>query len=659
MQERPRDNLDIDDQRLLDRLCEQFESRWRDATETGSDPPAIEDFLKETNEPLRSVLFQKLLLIELELRKASGLALARDEYRGRFSDRAAVVDRFFAGLDVRPDDQRAQERSDRAAPVPDWAEPSTVVGGHASETDDWRPRPKSTAPPNPADRQETSHPERMGRFEVIKTLGAGRFGTVYLAHDEKLKRAVALKVPHREEGGAPSGPDSEWLESVRAEAQKTASLNDPRIVPIYDIQEMDDGRPFIVSKYIAGRDLAARLKAGPIDHTESVGIVEQIARALHHAHLQGLVHRDIKPHNILIEENGQPAVTDFGLAIREEERRQFRGKVAGSPAYMSPEQVRGDTHQVDGRSDIWSLGVVLYELLTGRRPFSAPNVSELLDAIRQDQVKPPRQIDDSVPVELERIILRCLEKDPRSRYTTAKDLADDLQHWAARHTPRPARPKRAVVWSVVAIGAAIVLGLVTWFSRPAPAPLEGSIDLKREFVSAVDQQRRIQTRSQSPTEFRIESGNLVQVNAELNRPCYVYLLWIEADGNVVPVYPWVGFQWTQRPETERPEAKVSRPDGNQGWPVGGPAGIETAVLLARDKPLPSDVDFGQLLAGIPKLGLPTEVRRRGPGKGTIPRAMGAIDDSQRRRLLQSRLQEHFPLIRTVSFANLGEGQPSE
>ncbi len=248
------------------------------------------------------------------------------------------------------------------------------------------------------------HPQRIGRYRIEKVLGQGGFGLVYLAHDEQLNRSVAIKVPHAKLISKPHD-----AEAYLAEARTVASLDHPGIVPVHDVGSTDNCPCYVVSKYIPGTDLATRLKQSRLKNRDAAELVESVAEALRYAHKQGIVHRDIKPGNILIGKDGKPYVVDFGLALQEENIGKGP-KFAGTPAYMSPEQARGEGHRVDGRSDIFSLGVVFYELLTGRQPFRGDTLPEIMEQVTSYEPKPLRQYDEKLPKELERICHKAMSK---------------------------------------------------------------------------------------------------------------------------------------------------------------------------------------------------------------------------------------------------------
>jgi serine/threonine protein kinase/formylglycine-generating enzyme required for sulfatase activity len=265
-----------------------------------------------------------------------------------------------------------------------------------------------------------------GRYQLERQLGAGAFGQVWLGFDVELQRQVAIKTPHQR-----LVDRRECIEAYLTEARTVASIDHQHIVPVFDVGSSDLFPCFIVSKYIDGTDLAERLKQSRPSSREAANLVATVADALHYAHQKGLVHRDIKPGNILLDKSGKPFIADFGLALREQDHGTGP-RYAGTPAYMSPEQARREGHRVDGRSDIYSLGVVFYELLVGCRPFRADSSKELIEQVMTAEPRLPRQLDHNIPNELERICLKALSKRASDRYPTAQDFAEDLRYFLSR-----------------------------------------------------------------------------------------------------------------------------------------------------------------------------------------------------------------------------------
>jgi serine/threonine protein kinase/predicted ATPase len=318
-----------------------------------------------------------------------------------------------------PDELPGDVALESDSAIPSQADTKLSPGISSGQTADMKPGP----PAEPAARRDpAATPACFGRYQVRNALGAGGFGAVYLGHDSQLDRPVAIKVLQ----GGSEVPQAEAEQFLR-EARRLAQLSHPGIVAVHDVG-LDRGQIYIVSDFLDGPHLGRWLEGNRPAWPEAAQIAMAVADALAHAHSRLIVHRDIKPANIILTPDRGPVLVDFGLGLDEAMAGGSElGVISGTPSYMAPEQVAGAAHRIDGRTDIYSLGVVLYQMLCGRLPFRASNLHELLRQVRDDEPQPPRQLNRDIPPELERACLKALAKRLPDRYTTAADFAEDLR----------------------------------------------------------------------------------------------------------------------------------------------------------------------------------------------------------------------------------------
>lgn len=367
----------------IDLLAEAFE----DEIHRG-EYPRIEDFLAKAQD-IRQPLLAELLAIEFELRRKAGETVQFQQYYDRFPDDSHTI--------------------------------NDVIGANAASTH--ADGNETISQPAVDSAIEFGVPKQIGRYKIESHLGRGGFGDVYLATDQKLKRHVALKVPRADRFSS-----NQQVEEFLSEARTAASLKHPGLVAIYDVQE-EDGLPYLVQEYIDGENLGSWFKQIRPGYSQLAQAFKGIAEALGHLHNQGFVHADVKPANVLMNRQHQPHVADFGVAVHSSKLASRQGLVFGTPAYMSPEQVRGESHLFDGRTDIWAMGIMFYELLTGQRPFQSSHESSIFDVILSSEPEPLRRVEKRVPRELERICLRCLGRRRTDRFRNADALIDDLNSW--------------------------------------------------------------------------------------------------------------------------------------------------------------------------------------------------------------------------------------
>jgi RNA polymerase sigma factor (sigma-70 family) len=469
-------------------------------------------------------------------------------------------------------------------------------------------------------------PPNLPGYEILGVLGRGGMGVVYQARQVRLDRLVALKVirPHR-------ALSTELRQRFEAEARIVARFDHPHIVRVYETGE-HSGHEYLALEHVAGGTLAQALhRQGRFPPRAAAEIVASLAEAVEYAHRNGVIHRDLKPGNVLLQPEEQcparearagpsvrfvPKIADFGLArqLVQEERPTVPGAVLGTPAYMAPEQARGERDEVGTWTDVYGLGAILYELLTGRPPHGGASPESAHHQARVGAVVPPRELNPRVPSALNRICCRALRTAPRDRHARAADLASDLR----RYLDRPRRVVRGLS-AGLAVATVLCLAAVAGWSRyravssPTPAaapdtPAEDPLQAEVRFhvrSNAGERQVAIGGRSD---ELVTHPGEKVRALVRLTRPAHVYLLALDVNGDVTPLYPWhrdgrrLVRTVNDPPPPLPPQTEVLWPDPDSGLALSMEdvkGRWEALLLLVKPEPRPGGKSLAEVIGPLP------------------------------------------------------------
>jgi hypothetical protein len=593
-------------------VCDRFEAGWR-----RGERPRIEEWLARSPSLSRSALLHELLALELELTRAAGMAPTAGEYRARFPDDTDVVDAVFAE-----------------------AGPSTA-GPKIDRPSATDPAPRASARPASA-----PLPARIGRYPVLSLLDAGGQGRVFRVVHPALGRDLVLKLAAKR-----VVEDTPGRELLMAEGQLLAELNHPNLVRVLDLDVDEEGRPFLVMEHVAGCTLDRHAEQGRPAPRRAAAVVAEIARAVAYVHRRGVVHQDIKPRNVLIDEAGRPRLIDFGLArLRHAWTDEPSGPSGGTLMFMAPEQARGEVGRIGPAADIFALGGLLYFLLTGRPPIRGGSRAEALDRARRGDVDIAALRSSGSPRRLQRICLKALAPDPAARFSTADEMAGRLEGFS-----RSPRRALAVAAGLLSIGILIGAAALRHRTGPMPTPPPPVIASDQALVHVLGRDHPYDLKEALP----LRNGDQLWISCQVPRGAHPSVFWLDTEGGLTELAPEVMAGETT--DTLR----YPPPGPRDVVHLQGPPGTEFVLVCAgRDRPVTRGEVAALLGPGQPLPPLPDRVSLRlgpdgvepsgpaglrsisGPAESHLSAAMGPL------RTLQRGLRAEASFLAGVAFPHV-------